>query len=278
MRQMKIVFSRKGVDSAAGRCASVLVDGRAISLPIPTSMPTATRYGDLAAPIPAIASDVSSGRLSADRFCHLDPDIDKAAFTASRPAGWRGALGQVSAALSHLQNCGVGPDDLFLFWGLFRTCEHRSSGWRYSGPRQHAIFGWLQVGEVISLGTDGSHVLQKHPWLKDHPHVRAGWPSSNAIYIARSRLSFVNSMIAGYGVFDRPIMLPADGSATASTWSVPGWLDPSNGGVGMTYHPPKRWLGGGLVKAAARGQEFVADAGDREDARHWLKSLFERSR
>ena len=274
---MRIVFSRKGVDSAAGRCASALVEGRAVSLPIPTSMPSATRYSDLAAPIPSIASDVSSGRLSADRFCHLDPDIDRSALAVPRPKGWRGALGQVSAALSHLQNCGVGPDDVFLFWGLFRACEYRSTGWRYAGPRQHLIFGWLQVEEVISLGADGSHILKKYPWLRDHPHVRAGWASGNTIYVARRKLSFVDTEIAGYGVFDRPIVLTADGSGTASTWSVPRWLDPSSGGVGMTYHPPERWLGSGLVKAAARGQEFVAYVGDREDARHWLKSLFERS-
>ena len=275
---MKIIFSRKGVDSAAGRCASVLVNGRAISLPIPTSMPTVTRYRDLAAPIPEIASDVSSGRLAADRLCHLDPDIDRSALAAPRQNGWRGALGQVSAALSHLRNCGVGPDDIFLFWGLFRACEQGSTGWRYAGPRQHLIFGWLQVEEVINLGADGSHVLQKYPWLENHPHVRAGWSSANSIYIARTRLSFGNTKIPGYGVLDRPIVLTADGSGTASTWCVPSWLDLSCGGVGMTYHPPQRWLGSGLVRTAARGQEFVADAGDRQDARDWLMSLFERNR
>ena len=48
----------------------------------------------------------------------LDPDIDQAALKASRPPGWRGALGQVSAALSHLRNLlEVGPGDLFLFCG-----------------------------------------------------------------------------------------------------------------------------------------------------------------
>jgi hypothetical protein len=44
---MKIIFSRKGVDSAAGRCASPLLAGRPLSLPIPTRMPTATKYRDL---------------------------------------------------------------------------------------------------------------------------------------------------------------------------------------------------------------------------------------
>jgi hypothetical protein len=275
-RLVKIIFSRKGVDSAAGRCASALVDGRPISLPIPTSMPTATRYGDLAAPIPTLARDLSRGRLAADQPCHLDPDIDREGLGAARPLGWRGALGQVAAALSHLRNAGVGPEDVFLFWGLFRACERSPIGWHYEGPRRHLIFGWLQVEEIIELGSDGSHALERHPWLARHPHVRPGWTGSNAIFIAKEELTIGDGSIPGFGVFDRPIVLTAEGSTTPSTWAVPSWLDPIGGGVGMTYNPPNRWFGNGRVTVAARGQEFVADAGDRIDARDWLLSLFRR--
>lgn len=272
---MKIIFSRKGVDSAAGRCASALVDGRPISLPIPTSMPTATSYGDLAVPISVIANDLSNGRLASDRPCHLDPDIDPNTLRIERPPGWRGALGQVSAALSHLRNGGVGRDDLFLFWGVFRTCERSSTGWRYTGPRRHALFGWLQVDDVLDLGSDGSWALTRHPWLAQHPHVRPGWPDNNAIFVAREFLTFGDGTIRGYGIFDHAITLTAEGAAP-STWAAPSWLDPIAGGVGMTYHPPTRWLGKGRVATAARGQEFVADVGQRTDAKDWLLSLFRR--
>ncbi len=274
--RMKIIFSRKGVDSAAGRCASALIDERPVSLPIPTLMPTSTRYGDLAPAISEIAHDLSGGRLSADRPCHLDPDIDGMFLAASRPAGWRGSLGQVSSSLSHLRNAGVGVDDIFLFWGLFRRCKRTPSGWRYFGPKFHMIFGWLQVGEVIELGCDGSHVLARHPWLAQHPHVRPGWSSNNAIFLARDVLSIGGGNVSGFGVFSRAIMLTANGAATPSTWSVPQWLDPTSGGVGMTYHPSNRWLGNGQLIAAARGQEFVADVGNRADAQAWLLSLFRR--
>jgi Nucleotide modification associated domain 3 len=182
---MKIIFSRKGVDSAAGQCASAIVDGRPVSLPIPTSMPTVTRYGDLSEPIPAMAYDLSRGRLAYDQACHLDPDIGRHALRGTRPTGWRGALGQVSAALAHLRNMRVGPDDLFLFWGLFRSCERRSTGWNYVGPRRHVIFGWLQIDEVLDLGADGSKVLKRYPWLAQHPHARAGWTANNVIFIGR---------------------------------------------------------------------------------------------
>ena len=271
---MKIIFSRKGVDSAAGQCASAIIDGRPVSLPIPTSMPTATCYRHLAPSIATLARDLSHGRLGADKPCHIDPDIDREAIAAPRPLSWGGALGQVAAALSHLRNSGVGQGDVFLFWGLFRICEHTPRGWRYSGPRQHAIFGWLQVDDIVDLGPDGSHALARYPWLVQHPHVRPGWADNNAIYVAKRVFSMGDGTVPGFGIFDRPITLTAKDAATPSLWAVPAWLDVMNGGVGMTYHPPERWIGNGRVKAAARGQEFVADARDRLDAQDWLLSLF----
>jgi hypothetical protein len=275
---MKIIFSRKGVDSAAGRCSSPLFNERPISLPIPTTMPTATHYGDLAAPISTVASDLSQGRLAPNRPCHLDPDIDREALRAARPPGWRGAFGQVSAALSHLRNMGVGPGDIFLFWGLFRPCEQTSTGWRYTGPRRHAIFGWLQIDAVVDLGHDGSHAVTQYPWLVQHPHVRSGWSTGNAIFIARETLTFGDGSVPGYGVFDRAITLTTEDASTPSSWTVPVWLNPVREGVGMTYNPVNRWSGNGTVMVAARGQEFVADAGDRTDAKDWLLSLFGISR
>jgi hypothetical protein len=261
---VKFIFSRKGVDSAAGRCASAIVDGRPVSLPIPASMPTPTRYGDLAPPITKLAYDLSRGRLTSDAPCHLDPDIDRDALGVARPPGWRGALGQVSAALSHLRNNGVGPGDVFLFWGLFRECERSLSGWRYIGPRRHVIFGWLQIDVVIDLGADGSHALSKYSWLERHPHVRSGWNESNAVFVAREVLTLGDGTIPGFGVFGHPITLTMNGAATPSRWAVPPWLDPTAGGVGMTYHPLNRWLGNGVLTAAAiRDVARAAHAGTR---------------
>jgi hypothetical protein len=272
-RALKIIFSRKGVDSAAGKCASPIIDGRPFSIPIPSKKPT-TRYGDLEPPLWAAAFDLSQGYLSPESFCHLDPDIDRNALTGGRPAGWRGALGQVSTALSHLVRQCVGQGDIFLFWGLFRESRNDTGNWRYVGPRQHAIFGWLEVDQVVNLGPDGSHVLSSHPWLLRHPHARAGYGKRNAMFIAKETLSIGDGTIPGFGVFQRPIALTKAGAASPSIWSVPRWLDRNTNGVGMTYHPPTRWLGNGTVNAAPRGQEFIADAGDRIDARDWLLSLF----
>jgi hypothetical protein len=43
----------------------------------------------------------------------------------------------------------------------------------------------------------------------------------------------------------------------------------------MTYHPPHRWNRSAMCQIAARGQEFVADIGERPDAMKWLTRLFE---
>ena len=42
----------------------------------------------------------------------------------------------------------------------------------------------------------------------------------------------------------------------------------------MTYHPEQRWHDHGRLTAAARGQEFVTDIGDRADAYEWVFDLF----
>ncbi len=104
--------------------------------------------------------------------------------------------------------------------------------------------------------------------------MRPGWEGKNAIYLAREALSFGDRGLCGYGVFDRPIVLTAEDASNPSTWRVPAWLDPTRGGVGMTYHPGRRLLGDGRVIAAARGQEFIADIGARMDAAVWLRGLF----
>ena len=136
---MKIVLSRKGFDSSAGGVPSPLIAGGPVSLPIPTRMPTPTRFLDLSDGIAQLVSDLTRGRIAPDRPCHLDPDLNPVSLT--RRSGWRGALGQVSAAQSHLANHCVGPGDIFLFWGLFRAASRTDGPWQFTGEPEHRIFG-----------------------------------------------------------------------------------------------------------------------------------------
>jgi hypothetical protein len=43
----------------------------------------------------------------------------------------------------------------------------------------------------------------------------------------------------------------------------------------MTYHPLERWNSDGTLRSAARGQEFIADIGERQDAVEWLLRVLE---
>jgi len=218
--------------------------------------------------------DLTRGRLTQQTPCHLDPDLAKESRRRSCPTGWRGSLGQESAAQGHLENQGVGSGDLFLFFGLFREAIKRDTDtWAFQGKPFHALFGWLQIEEALSVQGDPARVLARHPWLAEHPHLHGDWTGHNTIYVARERLAWGELDLPGWGLLPSPVRLTDQDATGPSTWQVPPWLDPTCGGTGMTYHPPARWLGSGRLKAAGRGQEFVAQVGDRRDAMSWVAEV-----
>lgn len=267
---MRIVFSRKGFDTGSGGVPSPILDGSLVSIPIPTSRRSATTYGDIG--LGDIVHDLTRGRIGASHLCHHDPDLRV------------GALGQVGRAQSHLGKNAVGTGDLFLFWGLFRRAVRTPSGYRYvaNAPKEHRIFGWLLVGEVVHLGPDGSWATDKYPRLHAHPHCRLGWPDNNTLYLAAEALHIDRRSLglSGTGVFPRSIevlrLSVPDGPT--SLWSVPRWLNPRHGGVGMTYHSAVERWGEATVQTVARGQEFVASVAGRRDTVAWLEALFEEAR
>jgi hypothetical protein len=234
-------------------------------------MPTPTRFGDLNGLYGSLVRDLTRGRITAKDWCHLDPDIDPQSLP--RKTGWRGALGQVSAAQGHLANQKVQVGDLFIFWGLFRSAEYVGH-WQFTGKPEHRIWGWLQIGDIIELGIDGSHIVDKLPWLCDHPHARAGWNAQNVLYVASERLSLSSNQLPlpGYGILKSGYRL-SEAGATPSTWRVPDWLNPRRGGSGMTYHPPHRWGEDGTLRSAARGQEFVTELAEGGSAFEWLAAI-----
>lgn len=269
---LKIIFSRKGFDSGAGGCPSPIIEGRQVSMPIPTRMPTSTRYGDLNGGIYGnVVRDLTRGRFGVNDWCHLDPDINEDSLP--RKVGWRGALGQVSSAQGHLANQSVGAGDLFIFWGLFQTVKH-DGGWQFTGRPEHRVWGWLQVSEVLKLGPDGSYALRERPWLSDHPHARPGWGSQNTLYIASDALVLDGRAVslAGAGCLRTGYRLSHE-SNRPSIWRVPNWLNPKRGGSGMTYHSIDRWNDDGTLQSAARGQEFVAVPSQQKGVSEWLKAL-----
>ena len=275
---MKIIFSRKGFDSQYGRVPSpILPDGSLQTFPIPS------RYGrplgDVQCslgPLHSLAGDLTDGVITARTSVHLDPDLSE--LSAPRLPGWRASLGQVGAAQKHLAKQGVGPGDVFLFFGWFRQAEIVAGRWRYvpGAPNLHALFGWLQVGEVHRVGATECPV-----WLADHPHVQhaARIGVDNTIYVAGERLAGVRQRLPAAGTFRNwgaGLQLTAPGSSR-SIWRVPRWLLKNPDEPTLSYHrDPERWRledDWAIVQTVGKGQEFVIDVGDCKDASDWLHGL-----
>lgn len=283
---MKIVLSRKGFDSGSGGAASpIFADGSILSLPIPDRRAACT-YAEIGKDglMGRLAEDLSKGRVRAGSPAHLDPDLDREAIP--RMPGWRGSLGQTDSARSHLDSQGVGPGDLFLFFGWFRDAVENADGrWRFApgGRNVHAFFGWLQVEEVLPLPTGIEAEWAHAPWLSDHPHVRRGPEPKNAVYVASEQLVLPGLGavgLPGAGTFSRlssGSVLTEAGSKNRSLWRLPAWFNPSDGLPPLTYHgSPARWSRDGdgiLLESVGRGQEFVLDCSGREAAAEWIARL-----
>lgn len=262
---MRIVFSRKGFDSRAGGCPSPIVGGRPVSLPIPTASRSDTTFAELG--LGDLVEALTRERIHGAALCHADPDLA------------RGAFGQTGVAQRHLERSGVREGDLFLFFGLFRPLDPIARTPRFD-PREkphHRLFGWLAIGRIVRLGADGSRVRAEFPELARHPHLRPGWDADNTLYLASPvfRPDPAGRSFPGFGVAHRAsagLRLTAPG-APPSLWSVPDWLNPLAGGVGMSYHGASGHWSPGRCRVVSRGQEFVADIGERADARAWLAAI-----
>jgi putative DNA base modification enzyme with NMAD domain len=237
---MKIIFSRKGFDSGTGGAPSPIIDRRPISLPIPTRHRSETTYADLG--LSEIVEAVTKGRIAGTSLCHNDPMFENN----------RCAFGQTGAAQAHLANNAVGVGDVFLFFGLFAHPDGRD--------RHHRLFGYLQVEEVIPLGRHPVEDDQPPGFLRRHPHTLGEWNPNNTLYLGQGQVT---------RAAHDDLSLSRPGSAV-SRWRVPSWLRE----VGLTYHArADRWEGADTLSVAARGQEFVSDVGDRQDAHRWLEDM-----
>lgn len=239
---MRIVFSRKGFDSAAGGGASPIIGGRPVSLPIPSGGWSSTSYADLG--LGAEAERASRGKVRGDDPCHHDPMF--------LPDGTC-LFGQCSAAQTHLANQGVGLGDIFLFFGLYREEE--------TGEPHHRIFGYLQIEEMIPLTSCDDRTRGVLAAL-GHPHALGMHAGNDVIYRGEGRTAARASDLLRLTVPGGP----------PSLWRRPAWLRPGE----LSYHDrADRWLRGQRLKSVARGQEFVAPIGQRAEPRKWLAAVLD---
>lgn len=285
---MRLVLSRKGFDGAWGGVPSpVLPDGTVRPLPIP--YPSGSRrFAELGGPAPTpadLVADLAGGRrtpwgdpLTPATPAHLDPDLDGR--LVPRPAGWRPAFGQTGAAQGHLAARGVGPGDLFLFFGWFRPAERADGRWRFvrGAPAVHLVWGWLQVGAVCPARPG----LPAPAGLEAHEHFRADLGPASTVYAATERLTLGGDAVpgvAGAGVARgvRPDLVLTAPGASRSVWRLPAWFAPTPGRRPLSCHGrPDRWTRDGdhvRLRSAPIGQEFVLDTDEYPDAVPWLRTL-----
>ena len=242
---MRIIFSRKGFDSVAGGGPSPIVDGQPMSLPIPAyGQLSATTYGDLG--LGDHAATASRGKYDGDALCHHDP-----MFLSDGTA----MLGQCSGSQGHLANQGVGPGDVFLFFGLF--AEERN------GERHHRIFGFMQVDAVRDVVTaDRADPICAMAIAADHPHFIGMHGKNDTLYTGRGATARR----------DWPELRLTVPGGPVSRWHRPKWLKPG----GLTYFPkPANWPEPDMLYRVGNGQEFVADIGRREASREWLAGVID---
>lgn len=279
---MKLILSRKGLDSSSGGIPSpILPDGTLCWIPIPEESPTKPglpKYVDLTFQgwnLGEVVETLSGGKLSRNSTVHLDPNIYDG-WRESLP-GWVPAFGQWGAAEGHLRNNNVGPGDLFLFFAWFRQTEIYRGKLRYvpGSPDIHVIYGWLLVGERKSVDISA----EWEPGLKVHPHV-IGEPygSLDAVYLASSQDKDCSLSIPGSaGLFDRlneSRILTLDG-ASRSIWCLPADFRPA-GRDALSYHGDlSRWeqIDNERVKlrTVVRGQEFVLDLESYPGVAQWIE-------
>ncbi len=280
---MRIIFSRKGFDSASGGNPSpIMPDGRMVSLPIPNKK-SQIRYADINRDefnLGTLVSDLTNGNITASYFAHLDPDLS--IDSLARLQGWRPIFGQTGIAQGHLRNNGVTAGDIFLFFGLFRHVIYHSGKieWDVDSPARHVLWGWLQVDEILNVN-NCNHTRFK--WAEYHPHFQRKEEANNTVYVAKKHLilpGVENGEVAGAGVFpcySAQLQLTAPSVKTPSLWELPQWFYPCNGRPPLTYHANlTRWQRtetGTRLKTVGRGQEFILNCENYPESTSWLKKM-----
>ena len=220
-----IILSRKGFDTAYGRCPSLIIDGsnQMISFPIPedseqsrnatkedTNYP---KYSELTIKLKGIGEKSlkdlileSTGRAKKTIFkdmeldkddngdneprCHFDPQL----FNYHKASDFVASLGQMDIAARLLNKYDVKEGDLFLFFGNFKfvndklePVSHKIEG-KYEVPKNeflHCIWGYMEIGKVITNPQN----KEVPSYIKNHhPHMKYESPE-NFLYIATDELS-----------------------------------------------------------------------------------------
>lgn len=254
---MKVILSRKGMDSAAGGIASpILPDGTLLSLPIPDNM-SGKSYSDLYYKGQSFQEIIRqlSPRFNFDKkpTCHLDPDIYDDIEGKCNTDKWKPAFGQQGIPAAHLDKLRVDIGDIFLFYGMFRETEGQANETIHfvrNAPIRHIIYGYMEVGEILREEQDIKH----YDW---HPHSATDNRPHNRLYLPSS-----------YGTFqyEDSLVLTKQGQNRRQLWSLPAFFAKKDISVSWQGKKNRPILKGEYAElnSACRGQEFVVTASTAE--------------
>jgi len=288
----RIVLSRKGFDSSYGSCASPIIDGRMVSLPIPEYNPKKShlRYGELhnrqGEEIANLVDQLSNGRIQDTQLLHLDPDL-RVELRDEKYAHFPLTFGQSGSSQSELRDITTG--DLFLFFGWFREASKRATQYEFcrNSPDIFAIWGWLQVEERLELPEELARAQEIAP---HHPHVAHCIEKNNCLYVGMESLRFLVDL-HGAGAFttltddrclsDKQLDMPPR-KRPRTNWRLPAFFK----NMHMTHVPHlSEWKLADdcesiLGKAANYpGQEFIFETkGHEDDVAKWLEGIFNEKR
>ena len=221
-----IILSRKGFDTAYGRCPSLIIDGKQkqmISFPIPedseqsrnatkedTNYP---KYSELTIKLEGIGEKSlkdlileSTGRAKKTIFkdmeldkddngdneprCHFDPQL----FNYHRASDFVASLGQMGIAARLLNKYDVKEGDLFLFFGNFKFVNdklepvpHKIEG-KYEVPKNEFLHCIWGYMEIGKVIASPQNKKVPSYIKNHHPHMKYESPE-NFLYIAADELS-----------------------------------------------------------------------------------------
>lgn len=244
---MKVVLSKKGVDSS--NCSNPVKaksGEELLFVPIP-SLKEKVGYEDIKYSKDKTMFDKAKENIKNCKFlmkvpieclnkelkvgCHLDPQLKNYYGNDNFLA----SFGQVEKAQKYLENNEIGVGDLFLFYGWFYDEKAHKD--------KHIIWGYMQVGDVLTFNEDGTvnsckqerdkkltreDVEKEYQFLKNQPHWEntENYPfkRNNTIYIAKKYFNDdEKSNIKGYGVFkyNEKLALTDSNADRKSDWCVP---------------------------------------------------------
>ena len=281
---MKVILSKKGLDSSFSSKPVLIVDNEMVFMPIIAIEEQELKYSQIKLGNSNMLTNLKNlvdgtfyindkkVEITKDSRCHLDPQL----INYFGCENFRGSFGQIKSSQKHLKNNNVQEEDLILFYGWYKD---KNDKLHTNG--KNVFFGYMQIGEIINVSNldekQRKEYEKQYSWLKYQPHWKNkdiySQKDNNTIYIAREFCTF-DDTIKGYGMFkyDKALDLTADDKNAKSCWKIPplaGLKTSRKGGNGKNSFNEL-----GQFRAPSRNQEIVIE--NSKKAEEWAVNLIKK--